>query len=136
MSQVLTAAEVANLIGVDEVIVRHTLERRDDELAGYLGRTNANSETPVLALEGLPMLITKLAFNISPTDIIENLACQILHLMLIQNENKDLTEQNKALQKDSEALQRRVEELEQQVVSLQAQLTDATSKKRLWDFFK
>jgi hypothetical protein len=147
MSQLLSALEIANIIGVEEIIVKHTLERRDADLAGYLhepgldattseeATANLRSQTPLLSFEGLPLLITKLAFNISPTDIIENLSCQIIHLMLIQNENKNLAEKNKELQQRNEQLQRQIKELQNQVENLQAEiadLTEAASRKSIW----
>ena len=99
MSVPLTLSEIANMIGVEEAIIRQTLERRDEDLVPYLSALDASGEaadtsvspsqpqTLLLAREGLPLLITKLAFNIPTSDIIENLASQVLHLMLVQEEN-------------------------------------------------
>jgi hypothetical protein len=153
----LTVSEIANMIGVEEVIVRHTLERRDEDLAGYLHEPKAKAErdnlnpsipqpqTPLLNCEGLPLLITKLAFNIPTSDIIENLACQVLHLMLIQGENTNLTGKNHELQEQNRQSQHRIKELQQKVETLQTELTEqiqlreeaeAASRKGFWNLFR
>ena len=36
MAVPLTVSEIANMIGVEEAIIRQTLERRDEDLAPYL----------------------------------------------------------------------------------------------------
>lgn len=140
----LSVSEIANIIGVEETIIRQTLKRRDADLLPYLHDQasegeGTTSETPLLDLEGLPQLITKLAFNISPSDIIENLACQVLHLLLVQNENNDLAAGNKALQQQNEQLQQRSEELQQTVASLRTEVTalkDTASYKGILGFLK
>ena len=157
MSAPLTIAEIANMIGVEEVIIRHTLERRDEDLTPYLCDPDASGEadnvtaspsqpqTPLLDREGLPLLITKLAFNIPTSDIIENLACQVLHLMVTQEENAGLTGKHQGLQEQNEQLQHRVKELQQRVEVLQNELTEqiqlreeaeAASRKGFWKFFE
>ena len=121
MAVPFTVSEIANMIGVEEAIIKQTLERRDEDLAPYLRDPDASGEesgvnvssfqpqtlleregppylhdsdtsdeesdvnvsssqpqTLLLAREGLPLLITKLAFNIPTSDIIENLASQVL----------------------------------------------------------
>ena len=90
MPTTVTVAEIADLIGVENAIIKRTIERRDDDLQPYLHEdpeTSAQDQTvtdapvsdpatPLLDLEGLPLLITKLSFNIPTLDIIENLAAR------------------------------------------------------------
>jgi C4-dicarboxylate-specific signal transduction histidine kinase len=156
MAAPLTVPEIANMIGVEAAIIRQTLERRDEDLAPYLHDPDASGEeadvnisssqpqTLLLEREGLPLLITKLAFNIPTSDIIENLACQVLHLTLVQEENADLTGKNQELQEQNEQLQHRTKELQQRVEALQSELAEqiqlreeaeAASRKGFWGIF-
>ncbi len=156
MAVPLTVSEIANMIGVEEAIIRQTLERRDEDLAPYLHEPDTSGEeagtnvspsqpqTPLLRREGLPLLITKLAFNIPTSDIIENLASQVLHLMLVQEENTDLTSKRQELQEQNEQLQHYAKELQQRVDSLEGELAEqiqlrekaeAESRKGFWSIF-
>ena len=156
MAVPLTVSEIANMIGVEEAIIRQTLERRDEDLAPYLHEPDTSGEeadtnvspsqpqTPLLKREGLPLLITKLAFNIPTSDIIENLASQVLHLMLVQEENTDLTSKYQELQEQNEQLQHHAKELQQRVDSLKSELAaqiqlrekaEAESRKGFWSIF-
>ncbi|MBI1927881.1 hypothetical protein HYR99_27030 [Candidatus Poribacteria bacterium] len=157
MPRTLTVPEIAYMIGVEEAIIRRTLERRDENLVPYLHepsdyqpssevREGANINlpisqplTPLLDLEGLPLLITKLAFNIPTADIIENLACQVLHLMVLQEENTDLTQKNQDLQHQNEQLKHQNKNLQQHIETLQAklmELEEANAQKGFLDFFR
>ncbi len=156
MAVPLTVSEIANMIGVEEAIIRQTLERRDEDLVPYLHDPDASGEkadanvspaqpqTPLLRREGLPLLITKLAFNIPTSDIIENLASQVLHLMLVQEENADLTNKHQELQEQNDRLQHHIKELQQRVDSLESELAEqirlrekieAESRKGFWSIF-
>ena len=156
MTVPLTVSEIANMIGVEEAIIRQTLERRDEDLAPYLHEPDTSGEeidanvspsqpqTPLLDREGLPLLITKLAFNIPTADIIENLACQVLHLTFVQEQNADLTTKHQELQEQNEQLQHRIKELQQRVDSLKSELAaqihlreeaEAESRKGFWSIF-
>ena len=156
MSVPLTLSEIANMIGVEEAIIRQTLERRDEDLVPYLSALDASGEaadtsvspsqpqTLLLAREGLPLLITKLAFNIPTSDIIENLASQVLHLMLVQEENASLTDKHQELQEQNGQLERVVKELQQKVEALHNELAEqiqlreeaeAASRKGFWNIF-
>ena len=155
MAVPLTVSEIANMIGVEEAIIGQTLERRDEDLVPYLhdpgaseeaADVNASSQPQTLLLdrEGLPLLITKLAFNIPTSDIIENLACQVLHLILVQEQNADLTSKHQELKKQNEQLQRHTKELQQRVDSLESELAEqiqlrekveAESRKGFWSIF-
>lgn len=154
MAVPLTVSEITNMIGVEEAIIQQTLERRDEDLAPYLRDPDASkkeadanvshSQTLLLEREGLPLLITKLAFNIPTSDIIENLAYQVLHLTLVQEANADLTGKNQELQEQNEQLQHRTKELQQRVEALQSELAEqiqlreeaeAASRKGFWGIF-
>ena len=156
MSTPLTLSEIANMIGVEEAIIRQTLERRDEDLVPYLPTLDALGEeadargspsqpqTLLLAREGLPLLITKLAFNIPTSDIIENLASQVLHLMLVQEENASLTSKHQELQEQNGRLEQLVKELQQKVEALHNELAEqiqlreeaeAASRKGFWNIF-
>lgn len=156
MSTPLTLSEIANMIGVEEVIIRQTLERRDEDLVPYLPALDASgeeadvnvsrsqSQTLLLAREGLPLLITKLAFNIPTSDIIENLASQVLHLMLVQDENAGLTSKHQELQEQNDQLQHLIKDLQKRVEALEDELTEqiqmreeaeAASRKGFWNIF-
>ena len=142
MAAPLTVSEIANMIGVEEVIIRQTLERRDEDLVPYLHDPDASgegadanipsSQPQVLLLEreGLPLLITKLAFNIPTSDIIENLACQVLHLTLVQEENAGLTSKHQELQQRVDALEG---ELAEQIQLREK--AEAESRKGFWSIF-
>ena len=156
MAAPLTVPEIANMIGVEAAIIRQTLERRDEDLAPYLHDPDASgeaadanaspsqSQTLLLKREGLPLLITKLAFNIPTSDIIENLASQVLHLMLVQEENTNLTSKHQELQEQNEQLQHHTKELQKRVDSLESELAEqiqlreeaeTESRKGFWSIF-
>ena len=188
MAVPLTVSEIANMIGVEEAIIRQTLERRDEDLTPYLHDSDASEEktdanvsfsqpqtllleregppylhdsdaseeeadanvspsqyqTLLLDREGLPLLITKLAFNIPTSDIIENLACQVLHLTLVQEQKADLTSKHQELQEQNERLQHHIKELQQKVDSLESELAEqiqlrekaeVESRKGFWNIF-
>jgi hypothetical protein len=142
MAAPLTVSEIANMIGVEAAIIRQTLERRDEDLAPYLHDPDASGEeadvnisssqpqTLLLEREGLPLLITKLAFNIPTSDIIENLASQVLHLMLVQEENAGLTSKHQELQQRVDALEG---ELAEQIQLREE--AEAESRKGFWSIF-
>ena len=156
MAAPLTVSEIANMIGVEAAIIRQTLERRDEDLTPYLHDPDASGEKAdsnvspsqsqalLLEREGLPLLITKLAFNIPTSDIIENLACQVLHLTLVQEENADLTSKHQGLQEQNDQLQHHTKELQQRVDALENELAEqiqlrekaeAESRKGFWKLF-
>ena len=147
MPTTVTVAEIADMIGVEDAIIKRTIERRDDDLQPYLrenledsGQNERETDapvsepaTPLLDLEGLPLLITKLSFNIPTLDIIENLACQVLHLTVLREEKTDLTSKNQELQGQNEELQERINNLQHQVAELQGELTrQAEMLSRSW----
>lgn len=154
MSAPLTVSEITNMIGVEETIIRQTLARRDEDLVPYLHTLGgsgeeldinaSSSQALLLDREGLPLLITKLAFNIPTSDIIENLACQVLHLTLVQEQNAGLTSKHQALQTQNDRLQHHIKELQQKVDSLEGEIAEeirrretaeAESRKGFWNVF-
>ena len=130
------------MIGVEEAIIRQTLERHDEDLVPYLHDPDASGEEAdvnisssqpqvlLLEREGLPLLITKLAFNIPTSDIIENLASQVLHLMLVQEENAGLTSKHQELQQRVDALEG---ELAEQIQLREK--AEVESRKGFWSIF-
>ena len=141
MLEILNVSDIANMIGVKEEIIQRTLERRDEDLVPYLHESsdhqsgkseqgkdtqdgNPVPDTPQLSVAGLPLLITKLAFNIPILDTIENLACQVMHLTVVQTENAELTRENQELKQHNEQLQNNIDNLQQQLKDSQAKYAE------------
>jgi FtsZ-binding cell division protein ZapB len=144
MLEILNVSDIAKMIGVDEEIIKRTLERRDADLVPYLHESsdhqseeseqaeetwegNPVSDTPQLSVAGLPLLITKLAFNIPILDTIENLACQVMHLTVVQTENATLTQENQELKQHNEQLQNHIDGLQQQLKDSHAKYAELTA---------
>ena len=131
MKSELTIPEISKLLGIDEPIIRWVFSRQDSELAPYLQNlsqkqpgddendinTSSDSEVAefLLNLEGLPVLVKKLSYNIPTTDIIENLACQILHLEVLQQENEQLKQENEQLKLENQQLRQKLDQLEMEL---------------------
>lgn len=129
MKNELTIPEISKLLGIDEPIIRWVFSRQDSELAPYLQHfppkqprddendINTSSEVAefLLNLEGLPVLVKKLSYNIPTTDIIENLACQILHLEVLQQENEQLKQENEQLKLENQQLRQKLDQLEMEL---------------------
>ncbi len=137
MKSELTIPEISKLLGIDEPIIRWVFSRQDSELAPYLQHlsqkqpgndendinTSSDSEVAddsevaefLLNLEGLPVLVKKLSYNIPTTDIIENLACQILHLEVLQQENEQLKQENQQLKLENQQLRQKLDQLEMEL---------------------
>ena len=136
MPERLNVSEIASLIGVEEKIIKRTLERRDAALEPYLYEPphsqsegkNQTQQIPLLRLEGLPQLITKLSYNIPTSDIIENLACQVMHLVVLRKENAELMGQNQGLQGQNDQYEHRIKDLKQEIEASQAKLTELVEK--------
>ena len=141
MLEILKVSDIANMIGVEEEIIKRTLERRDEDLVPYLhessdhqsGKSEQEEDTqdgnrvlhtPQLSVAGLPLLITKLAFNIPTQDTIENLACQVMHLTVVQTENTELVQENQELKQHNEQLQNNIDDLQQQLKDSQAKYAE------------
>ena len=155
MSQRLSVPDIANIIGVEEEIITNVLAREDEELKPYLyvepvisSQGNESLETPfagegeaaqktqtayMLGVEGLSVLITKLAFNIQTSDLIENLACQVLHLTVLQEDIAELQRRTRQLQFRNDELQHRLKRAQTENRNLKATLAEATkTQSRGW----
>jgi hypothetical protein len=119
----LTVSKIASILGFEKSIIENTLSREDEELSPYVAEERSNEENIeyVLDLEGLPLLIKKLSINLPTSEIIENLACQVLHLTALEHNNV-------SLEKEVEHLRAEVNELRQQVVELQNQIEEDKNK--------
>ena len=97
MPQRLRLPDIANVIGVEEETIRRAPERHDEDLKHYLHvepvvishsdeqsdsqphNSEIEAEQPqsafMLNLDGFPVLIRDLAFNIPTSELIKNLTC-------------------------------------------------------------
>ena len=80
------------------------------------------------SIEGLPLLITKISYNIPTADIIDNLATQVHHLVSQQEEIESLRKTNDQLTTRSEQLQDLIDNLTRENKELQISLDDASSR--------
>jgi len=119
MEHLLTISEISKILGLDKMIIERIVERDEPDLAPYVHRWGSkiakeygennigktfNAGEWIIELEGLPVLIKELAYNIPTTDIIENLICQVLHLEVLMQENEKLREDNQRLNKELDVL--------------------------------
>lgn len=124
-------SNVSETIGVEEEIIKNTLERRDADIEPYLRvvsvRADANGTTlPQLQLriDGLAPLIKKLSYNMPTDDIIENLICQVVHLTHITDINTHLEEENQTLRGENQHLRETVDALDAENDELIAQVKE------------
>lgn len=110
----LTVSKIANILGLEESIIQNILSRDDEELSPYVKRKKEDEQDAdyVLDLEGLPLLIKKLSINITTSEIIENLACQVLHLTALEENNTYLEEKIERLDKEVDEFRKKVMELQ------------------------
>ena len=156
MSQRLSVPDIANIIGVEEDIITNALARHDEDLKPYLyvepvvashggesvealfGSEKKETEKPetasyLLGVDGLSVLITKLAFNIPTSDLIENLACQVLHLTVLQEDIAELNREKRQLQLQNEELEQKLKRILVENRTLQATVAEATkTESRGW----
>ena len=92
MPKKISVSEIASYIGVAEVIVQSVINRQDADLMPYLDESALPDETDLqsFSIDGLPLLITKISYNIPTADIIDNLSLQVQHLVLQQEEIENL----------------------------------------------
>lgn len=143
MDLYLPSSEISKIIGVEEEIIKRTLERRDVEIEPYLHVVSASSEKPgsstkpqvQLRVDGLAPLIKKLTYNIPTDDIIENLSCQIIDITYLretcdrlEKENDTLIAENTQLRESVESFQAERGDWSAQVDDLTNQLTEEQSK--------
>jgi len=119
----LTVSKIATTLGLEETIIKNIISRKDEDLLPYVTQEpDENKDVDyVLDIEGLPLLIKKLSFNLPTTDIIENLACQVLHLTALEHNNLSLKEEIKRLNAE-------VEGLRQEVTALQNKIEEERSR--------
>lgn len=155
MQQRLSVPDIASIIGVEEDIITSALAREDEDLKPYLysepvittggddsvetlfgGEKKETEEPPtvfMLSVDGLSILITKLAFNIPTSDLIENLACQVLHLTVLQEDIAELKREKQELQSQNEELERRIKEVQTESLKLRSEAAEAAqTQSRGW----
>lgn len=113
----LTVSKIANILGFEKSIIENTLSRGDEELSLYVSQEKNNQQNVeyILDLEGLPLLIKKLSINLPTTEIIENLACQVLHLTALEYNNVSLKEELEVVREEVEKLRQEVANLENRI---------------------
>ena len=96
MQKKISVSEIASYIGVAEVVVQSVINRQDVDLIPYLDESTQSDETglPSFSIEGLPLLVTKVSYNIPTADIIDNLSQKVQHLVLQQEEIENLKKTN------------------------------------------
>ena len=137
MKSKLTIPETSELLGLEESTIEWLIKKDDPDLEPYIQRNSGNGSSEAkqvaITLDGLPILIKKLSYNIQTADIIENLACQVLHLEILKQENEELKKDNLKLQQELDEL--KVQLLEHEEVISAAQnvgLRDVISRKLRW----
>lgn len=155
MPQRLSVPDIASIIGVEEDIITNAMAREDEDLKPYLyiepvitshgdeslealfrekkKETGEPQTTFMLSVDGLSILITKLAFNIPTSDLIENLACQVLHLTVLQEDIAELKRENQEFQFQNEELQRRIKEVQTETLKLKSKIAETVkTQSRGW----
>ena len=130
MELYLNPSDVAEVIGVDEEIIRQTINRKHPDIEPYLRVSAALSEdddkeTEVilqLRIDGLAPLITQLSYNIPTDDIIENLICQIVHIAYLR-------ETNEKLESDIAELKEKINALHEERADLRVQINNLQEEK-------
>lgn len=126
MELYLNPSDVAEVIGVDEEIIRQTINRKHPDIEPYLRVSAAlsedNEDTEAilqLRIDGLAPLITQLSYNIPTDDIIENLICQIVHIAYLRETNEKLESDISELKEKINALHEERADLRVQINMLQ-----------------
>lgn len=129
MELYLNPSDVAEVIGIDEEIIRQTINRKHRDIEPYLRVTSAPSEDDEnteailqLRIDGLAPLITQLSYNIPTDDIIENLICQIVHIAYLR-------ETNEKLESDISELKEKINELHDERADLRVQINSLQEEK-------
>ena len=153
MDLYLNPEKITEIIGVEEEIIKRTLERRDDDLVPYLRVVSASTEDAEhrerqieLRMDGLALLIKKLSYNMPTDDIIENLICQVFHIthlretcekletanLTLQAENEKFIKKNEQLFAENKHLQTEKAESAVTIHKLVSQLEQERAKSRTW----
>jgi predicted RNase H-like nuclease (RuvC/YqgF family) len=140
MELFLNPSDVAEVIGVDEEIIKQTLNQKHPEIEPFLRTVSAPAEEEdarpkailQLRIDGLAPLITQLSYNIPTNDIIENLICQVVHIAYLRENNEKLENEIAELQEKVKSLQEERADLRVQINNLQEE------KPKTWKnrFFK
>ena len=126
MELYLNPSDVAEVIGVDEEIIKQTLDRKHAEIEPFLRVVAVPLEEGVepkaitqLRIDGLAPLITQLSYNIPTNDIIENLICQVVHIAYLRENNEKLETEIAELREKVKSLQEERADLRVQINNLQ-----------------
>lgn len=130
MDLYLNPSDVSEIIGVDEKVIKKTLERKHPEIEPFLRVVSSQSEDVgvtskailQLRIDGLAPLITHLSFNIPTDEIIENLISQVVHITY-------LNEDNQKLQNDVIELKEKVKNLQEEKADLRVQINNLQEEK-------
>tara|TARA_B100000470_G_scaffold211517_1_gene190458 strand:- start:2295 stop:2723 length:429 start_codon:yes stop_codon:yes gene_type:complete len=138
MQKKISVSEIASYIGVAEVVVQSVINRQDVDLIPYLDESTQSDETglPSFFIEGLPLLVTKVSYNIPTADIIDNLSQKVQHLVLQQEEIENLKKTNDQLATSNEQLQGLINSLTTESEELQVKLDEAESNVNWRNLFR
>ena len=136
MDLYMNSSKIAEIIGVEEDIITRMLERRDVDIESYIRVVSAPPESPgaspkpqiQLRVDGLAMLIRKLAYNIPTDDIIENLSCQVFHITHLQETCDKLEAENQTLVAENAQLREAIESFQNERGNLAAQVDELTNQ--------
>ncbi len=136
MDLYMNSSKIAEIIGVEEDIITRMLERRDVDIESYVRVVSAPPESPgaspkpqiQLRVDGLAMLIRKLAYNIPTDDIIENLSCQVFHITHLQETCDKLEAENQTLVAENAQLREAIESFQNEKGNLAAQVDELTNQ--------
>lgn len=123
MDLYLNPSDVSEIIGVDEGIIKQTLERKHAEIEPFLRVVSSPTDDierttkPIvqLRIDGLAPLITQLSFNIPTNEIIENLISQVVHITFLREDNENS-------QKEIDVLREKVKSLQEEKADLRVQI--------------
>jgi len=104
----------------------------------YLDESALPDETDLqsFSIDGLPLLITKISYNIPTADIIDNLSLQVQHLVSQQEEIENLKKKSDQLAKHNEQLQDHINGLIKENEELQIKLHEVESNVNLRNLFR
>ena len=138
MQKKISVSEIASYIGVAEVVVQSVINRQDVDLIPYLDESIQSDETglPRFSVEGLPLLVTKVSYNIPTADIIDNLSQKVQHLVSQQEEIENLKKTNDQLATSNEQLQDLINSLTAESEELQVKLDEAESNVNWRNLFR
>jgi len=138
MQKKISVSEIASYIGVAEVVVQSVINRQDVDLIPYLDESIQSDETglPSFSVEGLPLLVTKVSYNIPTADIIDNLCQKVQHLVSQQEEIDNLKKTNDQLAISNEQLQDLINSLTAESEELQVKLDEAESNVNWRNLFR